>query len=210
MIAKINKFIVSENIWCRFLSIIVLYLVIFIVCAVVGDLLLPEGFLRNAPTNAGGKIDLSTNLFFSSLQIFLYNCISLVVIVCASIFAQRKTEKDVFIPLTIVCLSVLAAITGLTLGTNSFGIVVENAPILQKLMDLFNIRKYAALWEIVGQTLIAACLVNKSFVLTTGKTTIVKKINQIIFTKQDIALICLGLFIMILGAFVESNAILSI
>ena len=210
MITYIKKGITSEKIGCRFLYIIILYLAIFIVCTIVGDLLLPEGFLRNAPTNTGGEIDFSSNLFISSLQIFLYNCISLVVIIVASLFAKRKTEEESYFPASIACLSVLAVITGLTLGTNSFGIVVENAPVLQKLMDLFYVTKYSALWEITGQTLIAACLAKKSLVLTTGKTTVVKKIDQIGFTKREIVLIGFGLSLMIFGAFIESRTILSL
>ena len=210
MITYIKKGITSEKLWCRFLCIIILYLGIFIVCTIVGDLLLPEGFLRNSPTNIGGGIDFSTNLLISSLQIFPYNCISLAAIIVASIFAKRKTEEDRYIPVSITCLSVLAVITGLTLGTNSFGIVAPNAPVLQKIIDLFNISKYSALWEISGQTLIAACLVKKAIVLTTGKTTCVKKLNQIIFTKHDIVFIGLGLSFMMFGAFIESRTILSL
>ena len=210
MITSFKKGITSEKIEPRFFYIILLYMGIFIVSTVVGHLFLPEGFLANSPTNIGGRIDFSTDLVTSTLQVFLYNCISLILIVFAGLFAQRKTEADSYFPVSISCLCVLATITGLTLGTNSFGVVIENTSLVQKLIDMLNIFKYSALWEIAGQMLIVASLATKSIVLTTGKTTIVKKINQLGFTKSDIVYVGIGLLLMLIGAFIESRAILSL
>ena len=194
-----------QNILIRLLSIMFFYWLIFSLCVTLSHIFLPEGFLKGV--NTGGKIAFSSNVIISTFQIFLYNVISLVAIIIGSLFAKRKNEKETFLSLGIQVLFVLAIIFGVTLGTNSFGVEVDNTSLVNKFLGLCNVFKYSALWETTGLILFTTAFSQKALVLTTGKNTITKSIRKWSFNKSEVFLILIGLTLMIIGAFIESNSI---
>lgn len=203
-----RKGISHQNIYIRLLYLMFFYWLIFSFSIILSHIFLPEGFLKGV--NTGGKMAFSSNVILSTFQIFLYNLISIVAVIIGSLFAKRKSEEENFISISIQVLIVLAIIFGVTLGTNSFGVEVENTSLSNKFLGLFNIFKYSALWETTGLILIATAFSQKALVLTTGKKTITKNIREWSFNKIEIFFILIGLTLMIIGAFIESYSIIFI
>ena len=191
----------------RVLGILFGYVTIFLTVLIIAHYFLPEGFLRG--NTVGGNLNFSNNIYISAIQIFLFNLISTCCIIVGSIFTKRKNENEAYISTGIQTLFILCIINALVLGTNSFGTPLENASLSNKIIGILNIFHAAALWEILGLILITAVFsFDKSLVMTTGKITISRNIRSIHFTKQEIFVMLLGIILMIVGAFIESYAIL--
>ncbi|WP_249274418.1 hypothetical protein [Candidatus Enterococcus clewellii] len=76
----------------RFIQSAAVFYLTFFTALLIGQFLLPEGFLR--AYNTGGNITFSSDIFFSTLQIFLFNLLSVLAIVVANLFSKRKTSEQ--------------------------------------------------------------------------------------------------------------------
>lgn len=190
----------------RFFGISLTFFFAFYIAVIISHLFLPEGILRGK--NTGDIFTTSLNIWISSLQIFSWNMISVVVLFAANLFAYRRNEFEPFISYGILSMIVWALIDGVTLGTNSFGIQRENMDLWNKLINTFDLINRAGMWEFLGLNCIASVFQQKSIVLTTKKTTITRKLYDLKITHMDILFFILGLLLMIVGAFIESASIL--
>lgn len=82
-------------------------------------------------------------------------------------------------------------------------------PIIDKIIGTFDIVHRAGLWELVGLNFIAAALQKKAIILVTNKIVVRRKLSDIKLLKSEIVCICTGLLFMMIGAIVESAAIIS-
>ncbi len=198
----------SESTWKRFIAIVLTFFFLFYSMVILSHLFLPEGILRGK--NSGDLFDTSTNIWISSLQIFFWNMISVVLLIVANLFANRRKETEPYISYGILCMIAWAVIDGLTLGTNSFGIYRENTELPIKLLGTFDLANRAGMWELVGLNCIASAFQQKSLILSTKKVTITKKLSQLKFTGSDILFLVIGLILMIVGAIIESASIIKV
>lgn len=204
---KYNEIIFGEKALWRIIAITIIFFTFFYISIIISQLFLPEGFLKEK--TIGGNLDTSsTSVVISTLQIFLYNMISVVFIIIASAFAKRKNKEDVYCSYGINALIVLSVIDGVVLGTNSFGIDVENMPLFKKIISTFNIVTNAMMWEIMGLVLITSFLANKAIVLTTGKETYLREKECWKYYKKEWIIFALGIILIFIGAFVESVKII--
>lgn len=203
-----KKLLFTEGLLTRFFAFLLTFWVLFVTTIVISHLSLPEGLLLGKTT--GGNLELSSNFFVSTLQILTYNLISIICIVIGSLFARRKNEKDVYHSYGANVLIVLAVLFGLVLGTNSFGIQVENVSLLYKILGLFDVTQRSAIWEITSIIMMTSVFSNKSLVFTTGKKTTTIKWKQLFFSKLEIGFIIVSLLFLVVGAIVESTAIYSV
>jgi len=191
----------------RFLALLVSYLVAFLVAVILSHLFLPEGVLRGRTT--GGDLSLADSVGTVTLQILVYNGISVGVIIIASLFARRRSPGEPYVSVGQQPLWVLALLNGIVLGTNSFGIQRPDVPLGQKVTGLLDLTRVAALWEIVGLVLVSAVLADKALVLTTGRETVRRRFAEVPFTKRDVLLLVVALSLILTGAFIEARAIVT-
>ncbi|STP39227.1 Uncharacterised protein [Enterococcus durans] len=175
----------------------------FFLALFIGQYFLSEGFLREY--NTGGNITFSSNLFFSILQIFLFNLLSILAIIVANLFSKRKTAEQAYRGSGFLVLFVLGTIFGLTLGSNSFGVVRENAVLSQKLFDLFKLTQYSDLWEFSALILVNSVTIDKGILLTTGKKTHVRSFREISYSSAELKMLSLAFLFLLVGAVVESR-----
>ncbi|WP_217809360.1 hypothetical protein [Enterococcus sp. 3H8_DIV0648] len=182
------------------------FLLLFFSVASVSYFLLPEGILKE--TNPLSNFSTSTDLIESTIQIFLYNSISVIVMSFASLFAFSN-RNDSFLSYGYLGLSTQFLINGIILGTWSFSVTNQAAPSLtMRLLRTFDLFHRSGLWEMIGQLLIVAALARISFIRSNRKEIENTPFKEIRLSKAECLTIVSGLVLMFLGAFIESYAII--
>lgn len=197
----------SDSIASRITTTYMCFLIIFFTVTIVSYYLLPEGLLRGK--HPLQNWDTSPNLMVSTMQIFSYNLLSVVVIILANIFSTRKTKADYFMPLGYLGFFAMITINAVVLGTWSFSVASDPVPLMARLIGTFDLLHRAGLWEISGQLFILCATAKISLIITEGKETIVKSYKTIRLSKPEIIILCTGLLLMLSGALIESYSIIA-
>lgn len=199
--------ITQEKVYKRVLSSFVVFYFIFFIVVVLSYYLLPEGFLKSK--NSIADFETSKNVWFQALQIFAYNCISVILLIVGNFFSTSKYD-GIYLPYGYLGLMVQFILNGITLGTWSFTAVTQSAPALSvRLLRTFDIFHRAGIWEMTGQIIIVSSLANIAIIRINGKETTCRKRKEWYPTKMEIDIAFFGLILMIVGAIIESIAILS-
>ena len=204
----IREKLTSEKVHIRILYLSIIFIVVFLGLTALSYFILPEGFLLNQ--NNFKNFETSSNLIFSTLQIFLFNMISIVFVIIGSCFAKKKEKHQNYMSLGYWCFIICISINAITLGTWSFSSQTESVPLIVRIIGIFNITKNAGLIEMFGQLLITCSFANKYLVMTYKKETQTRKIKDIKCTKQEIIFLILGIVLMFIGAMIESNSIIAL
>ncbi|MDD2180947.1 MAG: hypothetical protein PHW32_01105 [Bacilli bacterium] len=202
----IREKITSEKIHIRILYFTIIFFITFFGITIMSYFILPNGFLLNQ--NNLKDFHTSSNLIVSTLQIFLFNMISIIFIVIGSIFSKKKKQNEEFVSLGYLCFIIFISINAITLGTWSFSINVASVPLFERIIGMFNITKNAGLVEMYGQLLITCSLANKYLVMTFKNITTTRSIKTVSWNKQEVVCLLLGIILMVIGALIESNSIL--
>ncbi|MBQ4523145.1 MAG: hypothetical protein IJA10_09370 [Lachnospiraceae bacterium] len=205
MVKFIRKKLFDDNIGVRIVTLVCIFCFLFLGVTIISYYLLPEGFLRNK--NSTTDFETSKNIFVGAMQIFLYNSISVFAIIFGSLFAKKK--DGVYVSYGYSCFVVGIVLAAITLGTGSFTDATVNVPLLERLVSLFYVTKYAGLVEMMGQVLITCSLAGKALVMTEGKVTTTRKVKDLRCKKIEVAVFACGLLLMFLGAVIESNTIVN-
>lgn len=168
--------------------------------------LLPEGFLLRK--NGISDFKTSENLFLCAVQIFLYNMLSVSFIFFGSAFARKKEGEKAYRSYGQVGFFVFILLNAVTLGTWSFTVNTNSVPLAERLLRTFDIVHNAGLLEMYGQLLITSALATKHLVMTEGRKTSTRKIQEIPISKSEILTLIAGFLLMFAGALVESHAII--
>lgn len=182
--------------------------ILFAVVTSLSYFLLPEGLLRNQhPLH---NWNLSPVGWISSLQIFTFNLLSVVVMLSGNLFAQSKASQQRPFPIGLTAFFVLITIDALVLGTWSFSVIQPSVDLLHRFLRTFDLAHRGGLWEITGQMLIACATTGLArFITVDGKTTFLP-LNAIRLSRAEWVAMLLGLGLMAVGAAIESAAILAV
>lgn len=204
----IREKLTSEKMYIKILYLSIIFIATFFGLTILSYFILPEGFLLNQ--NNFKNFDTSSNLLVSTLQIFLFNMISIVFVIIGSIFAKKKKDNQSYISLGYLCFIIFISINAITLGTWSFSNQTESIPLIARIVGMFNITKNAGLIEMFGQLFITCSFANKYLVMTFKKETQTRRIKDIKWTKLEIICLILGVVLMFIGAMIESNSIIGL
>jgi hypothetical protein len=208
MFSFFRKNLASENVYLRITTTYFLFLVVFFTITTISYFFLPEGILRSK--NPAQNWDTSNNVLASTLQIFLFNQLSVVMILIGNAFSSRKNSEQSYFPVGYLAFFTQISINAITLGTWSFSVITEAVPLLDRIMGTFDILHRGGLWEMSGQLLILCATAKISMIMTDGKKTSVRSWKEVIFSKQETFIFFGGLLLMLTGAFVESLSIISL
>lgn len=184
------------------------FLILFFGMTILSYYLLPEGFLKNK--NPLHNWETSKSILTSTLQIFFFNQLSVVVIILGSLFGKKKEQDINYLSYGYLAFFSLICINGVVLGTFSFSMVNESVPLLARITRTFDVFHRAGLWEMSGQLLITCSVAHISTILTSGKTTITKSFKEIHMTRNEKLIFSVGLLLMLIGAAIESISINSL
>ncbi len=204
--ANIKQYLVSERIFVRVITAIVVFFTFFYALTILSYYLLPTGFLLGK--NSVIDWETSKNLFTSTLQILSYNLVSVSIIVLGNLVAFSNRNNG-FIPCGYLGLGAQFAVNAMTLGTWSFTEVSIVAPdLLDRLLRTVDVFHHAALWEMLGQLSIMCATARIAILKTNGKEEISRSIKEIRLRKPEIVLAAFGLCLMAVGAYIESYSII--
>ncbi len=203
-----RKNLTSENVYLRVATTCFLFVVIFFTITTISYFLLPEGILRSK--NPAQNWDTSRNLLVSTLQIFLFNQLSVVVVLIGNIFSSREKPEQNYVPLGYLAFFTQISINAITLGTWSFSVVTEAIPLPDRIIGTFDVLHRAGLWEMSGQLLILCATAKISIIMTDGKKTSLRSWKEMSLSKQEVFIFLAGLLFMLTGAFIESFSIMSL
>ena len=113
MFSYFRKNLTSGNVYLRVATTCFLFVVIFLTITTISYFLLPEGILRSK--NHAQNWDVSNNLLVSTLQIFLFNQLSVVIVLIANTFSSRKKSEQDYFPLSYLAFFVQISINAVTL-----------------------------------------------------------------------------------------------
>lgn len=198
--------LVHEKLSRRILTSFIVFHLLFLITVILSYLVLPEGFLKSK--NSVLDFKTSSNLWLQALQILGYNCFSMLLLIFANFFATSKFN-NVYLPYGYLGLSVQFILNGITLGTWSFTAVSESAPVLfARILRTYDIFHRAGIWEMTGQLFIVTALANIAIVKVKNKEVTRKRFRDVKPSTKEIGIAFLGLVFMILGAIIESSAII--
>ncbi|WP_058301764.1 hypothetical protein [Gorillibacterium timonense] len=198
----------SRNLLRRVLFSTLFFLVLFFGIMIISHLILPEGVLKNK--NPLQNWETSNNTYVLTLQIFLYNMLSVLVISFGSLFGQKKESEAQYLSIGYLAFFAQICINGVVLGTWSFSMGGEAVPLLNRITRTFDLVHRAGLWEMMGQLLITCALAHIATILTSGKTTVTRKFREIHLTRSESIVLITGFALMLTGAIIESLAIHSL
>jgi len=208
MFSFFRKNLASENVYLRIATTCFLFVVIFFTITTISYFFLPEGILRSK--NPAQNWDTSNNVLASALQIFLFNQLSVVMILIGNTFSSRKNPEQNYLPIGYLAFFTQILINAVTLGTWSFSVVTEAVPLLDRIMGTFDALHRAGLWEMGGQLLILCATAKMSIIMTDGNKTSVRSWKEVRLSKQEAFIFFGGLLLMLTGAFIESFSIMSL
>lgn len=87
----------SDKVHIRILYLSMIFICVFLGLTVLSYFILPEGFLLNQ--NNSKNFETSSHLIFSTLQIFLFNMISILFVIIGSCFAKKEQEYQFYMSL---------------------------------------------------------------------------------------------------------------
>lgn len=195
----------SNSLKERIIYSVILFFVLFFGAMFISYFLLPEGLLKNK--NPLQSWDTSDNTLILTLQIFFYNLLSVLAIVLASLFGQKKESEANYLSIGYVAFFTLISINGLVLGTWSFSVESEAVPLLGRITRTFDLVHRAGLWEMMGQLLVTCAIAHIATVLTSGKNTVTRKIREIRLKNSEKAALMVGIVFILIGAVIESISI---
>lgn len=203
---KIRDKLASDKLYERIITLTIIFFLVFFGITILSYYLLPEGFLLNK--NNTTNFDTSMNIIICTFQIFAWNMLSVVAVFISSIFSKKNDDRQKYLSLSYFVFIVLVSLSAITLGTWSFTVNVESVPLFERVISMFKITERAGLIELYGQLLITCSVSNKYLVMTYKNKTTTRKIRDVKWKKSEIICLIIGILFMLIGAFVESNAIL--
>lgn len=205
MMRKIKDGMISDKVSQRILWLTIVFFIAFFGITILSYYLLPEGFLLRK--NRISDFKTSENFFLCTAQIFLYNMLSVAFIFVGSMFAKRNEGEKAYRSYGRIGFFVFILLNAVTLGTWSFTGNTNSVPLAARLLRTFDIVHNAGLLEMYGQLLITSALATKYLVMTEGRKTSTRKIQEIPISKSEILTLICGFLLMFAGALVESRAI---
>ena len=205
MMRKIKDGMISDKVSQRILWLTIAFFIAFFGITILSYYLLPEGFLLRK--NRISDFKTSENFFLCTAQIFLYNILSVAFIFVGSMFVKRNEGEKAYRSYGRIGFFVFILLNAVTLGTWSFTGNTNSVPLAARLLRTFDIVHNAGLLEMYGQLLITSALATKYLVMTEGRKTSTRSIQEIPFSKSEILTLICGFLLMFAGALVESRAI---
>ena len=205
MVQKFKDGMISDKVSQRILWLTIVFFIAFFGITILSYYLLPEGFLLRK--NRISDFKTSENFFLCTAQIFLYNILSVAFIFVGSMFAKRNEGEKAYRSYGRIGFFVFILLNAVTLGTWSFTGNTNSVPLAARILRTFDIVHNAGLLEMYGQLLITSALATKYLVMTEGRKTSTRSIQEIPFSKSEILTLICGFLLMFAGALVESRAI---
>lgn len=205
MVQRFKEGMISDKVAERILWLSILFFIIFFGTTILSYYLLPEGLLLGK--NRISDLKTSENFFLCTAQIFLYNMLSVAFIFVGSMFAKRNEGEKAYRSYGRIGFFVFILLNAVTLGTWSFTGNTNSVPLAARILRTFDIVHNAGLLEMYGQLLITSALATKYLVMTEGRKTSTRSIQEIPFSKSEILTLICGFLLMFAGALVESRAI---
>ncbi|NLE13477.1 MAG: hypothetical protein GX628_07350 [Clostridiales bacterium] len=201
----LRKKLSSNRLSERIIWAAVMFFAMFFGIMLASYFLLPEGLLKNK--NPLQSWNTSDSALILALQIFLYNLLSVLIIILASLFARKKSSEADYLSVGYMAYYTLISINSIVLGTWSFSVETEAVPLIDRVAGTFDIIHRAGLWEMTGQLLITCAIAHISVVRSSGSDTIKRNIREIRLANSEKAALLIGIGFMLIGAFVESISI---
>lgn len=208
MIRLVRMKLSGESLGDRLLFASLLFFALFFGVMLASHFLLPEGVLKDK--NPLQRWEESGDAAMLTLQIFLYNMLSVLFILLGSLFGGKKEQERHYFSVGYVAFFTQIALNGAVLGTWSFSMGEPAVPLIDRVLRTFDLARRAGLWEMTGQMLIACASARVALVRTSGKTTVTRNLREVRLTRAERTALATGLLLMLAGAFVESRAILAL
>ena len=199
---------VDDNIYKRIGWMYVSFLLIYISVTILAYLLLPDGILRGKHTVVSA-LELSPNLWISTLQIFGYNLIPTSLIICSNLIAQQsRISKEKFVPIGYFGFWCIVILAGLYLGTWSFEVVTEAPPLYLRLIRGFDVFHHAGFYELSAYLLAAVTSFKFTLWYSDGKKIVTsRKWRDVRLNSSEKIIFVLVFVLLFCGALIESYGI---
>ena len=207
MFDRIKRKLTSDSLAERIITTYIGFLITFFTITIVSYYLLPQGILCGKhPLH---NWETSSNWAISTLQIFSYNLMSVIIIILSNILASKSNKAQYFLPYGYIAFFGFISVNAVFLGTWSFSPVSDAIPLVDRIIRTFDFFHRAGLWEMTGQLFVLCATAKISLIITVGKETTTKSWRTIVLSRQELIVFSIGLIFMLLGAIIESYAIIN-
>ncbi len=207
MFDRIKRKLTSDSLAERIITTYIYFLITFFTLTILSYYLLPQGILCGKhPLH---NWETSLNLAISTLQIFSYNLMSVIIIILSNILASKSNKAQYFLPYGYIAFFTLISVNAVFLGTWSFSPVSDAIPLTDRIIRTLDLVHRAGLWEMTGQLFVLCATAKISLIISVGKETTTKSWKSIVLSRQELIVFSIGLIFMLLGAIIESFAIIN-
>lgn len=203
--------VTDESIWKRIIWMYISFCIFLVPITILSYLFLPEGILRGKHPIISA-LELSPNLWVSTLQVFGYNLIFTVLVIGANLIArQSRLSPERFVPMGYLAFWGITATTALYLETWSQEVVTAAPPLYQRFLRLFDIVHHAGFIELSAYLLAATTSFKFTLLYTDGKREVARRSwRDVSLTASERILFLLALILVLCGAFIESYGIIQL
>jgi uncharacterized membrane protein SpoIIM required for sporulation len=206
---KITDGVTDESIYKRIGWMYASFFLLFVSVSVLSYFLLPEGILRGKDPIVR-RLNLSSNVWVSTLQIFGANLSAVFVIIVGNLFAHHFS-KNRSLPLGYFAFWWITVKSALYLGTWSQEVITVAPPLYVRFLRFFDIVHHAGLLELSAYLLAATVSFKFTLLYTDGKREVDSRSwRDVTLTTSEKILLALAFVLVLCGAFIESYGIVQL
>jgi hypothetical protein len=212
LLRRIINGVTDESVYKRIGWMYASFFLLVVLVMILSYFLLPEGILRGKYPIIS-RLELLSNLWTLTLQIFGYNLILTFLIIGANLLGnQSKLSKEQFVPMGYLLFWVQTALFPVYLGTWSLGVDLVTPPLHRRiLVRLFDIAHNAGLLEFSAYLLAATTSFRFMLWYSDGKKIVVSRNwRDVALAMSERIFLALAFVLLLCAAYIESHSMIKL
>jgi len=205
---RITNGVTDDNVCKRIGWMYVSFFALFVPVTMLSFYLLPQGILTGKHPIIS-RLQFSSNLWVSTLQIFGYNLIPTFLIIGANLLAQQsRVSEEKFVPVGYTAFWGLTVLFAVLVGTWSFEMVPAAPPLHQRLVRILDVFRHSGLLEFSAYLLAAVTSFKFTLWYSDRKKIVASRTwKDINLTRAEKVFLTLAFVLLLCAAFIESYEI---
>jgi len=203
--------VTDDNLYKRIGWMYVSFFLLFMPVTALSYFLLPEAILRGKHPIIS-QLQLSSNMWVSTLQIFGYNLIPTALIIGSNLLAQQsRFARNRFVPIGYWAFWSLIIYCAVVMGTWSFEVVMTAPPLSYRLLGIFDITHRSGLIEFSAYILAATASFGLTRWYSDGKQIVAsKQWRDVSISKHERMFLLFAFVLLLCAGLIESYRIMQV
>ena len=208
---RITNGVTDDNVCKRIGWMYVSFFALFVPVTVLSFYLLPQGILTGKHPIIS-RLQFSSNLWVSTLQIFGYNLIPTFLIIGANLLAQQsRLSEEKFVPIGYTAFWGLTVLFAVVVGTWSFDVTSAAPPLHHRLVRILDVFHHSGLLEFSAYLLAAVTSFKFTLWYSDGKKIVASRTwKNVNLNRAEKIFLTLAFVLLLCAAFIEAHGIIQL